>query len=111
MRDSTSERVILVFAGGVGLGAYSAGAYAALHERPDLRPEWVAGSSIGAVIAAIVAGNRPEVRIERLRELWAIGDEALAGARAEHGQVPGATWRHLQNWSNEIGRASCRERV
>ena len=52
--------VALVFSGGIALGAYHAGAYAALHETDDgLHPDWLAGSSIGAVTAAIIAGNPP----------------------------------------------------
>jgi NTE family protein len=62
--------VALVLAGGVALGAYEAGAYAALHEHVALRPEWLAGSSIGAVTAAIIAGNPPDRRVERLRQFW-----------------------------------------
>ena len=55
--------ISLVLAGGVALGMYEAGAYAALHEHADLRPEWLAGSSIGAVTAALIAGNSPERRV------------------------------------------------
>lgn len=64
------RNVALVLSGGVGLGAYEAGAYAALHDQPGLRPSWVAGSSAGAVNAAIIAGNPPERRVDRLREFW-----------------------------------------
>jgi len=53
---------------------YEAGAYAALHERPELWPEWIAGSSIGAVTAALIAGNPPERRVARLREFWEATD-------------------------------------
>ena len=52
--------VSLVLAGGVALGMYEAGAYAAMHEHPELRPEWLAGSSIGAVTAALIAGDLPD---------------------------------------------------
>lgn len=64
------KSVSLVLAGGVALGAYEAGAYAALHEHVALRPEWLAGSSIGAVNAAIIAGNPVDRRIERLQQFW-----------------------------------------
>jgi NTE family protein len=64
------EKVALVFSGGVGLGAYQAGAYAELHEQGERQPEWLVGSSIGAVNAAIIAGNPPERRVERLRQFW-----------------------------------------
>ena len=60
----------LVLAGGVSLGAYEAGAYAALHDSGVPLPSWVAGSSIGSVNAAIIAGNAPERRIERLQQFW-----------------------------------------
>ena len=61
--------VSLVLAGGVALGMYEAGAYAALHEHGEL-PERLAGSSIGAVTAALIAGNPPEQRVKRLRQFW-----------------------------------------
>ena len=63
------ERLILVFQGGGALGAYQAGAYEALHEA-DLRPDWVAGISIGAINAAIIAGNPEAARVGRLRSFW-----------------------------------------
>jgi NTE family protein len=55
--------------GGGALGAYQAGVYQALAEA-DLHPDWVAGISIGAINSAIIAGNPPEKRVERLREFW-----------------------------------------
>ena len=66
--------VSLVLAGGIALGMYEAGAYAALHEHPELHPHWLAGSSIGAVTAALIAGNPPERRVARLREFWEATD-------------------------------------
>jgi NTE family protein len=64
------QKVWLVLSGGIALGAYQAGAYAALHDHEDLWPERLAGSSIGAVNAAIIAGNPPAERVERLRAFW-----------------------------------------
>jgi len=61
--------VALVLQGGGALGAYQAGVYEAL-ELAGRRPNWVAGISIGALNAAIIAGNAPERRVERLREFW-----------------------------------------
>jgi NTE family protein len=55
--------------GGGALGAYHIGAYEALASH-NLHPDWVAGISIGAINAAIIAGNPPERRVERLSELW-----------------------------------------
>lgn len=59
----------LVLQGGGALGAYQGGVYQALAEA-GLHPDWVAGISIGAINAALIAGNPPEKRVERLREFW-----------------------------------------
>src|SRR2546423_444433 len=63
------ERIALILQGGGALGAYQAGVYEALAEA-NLHPHWVAGISIGAINAAIIAGNAPEVRVARLRAFW-----------------------------------------
>ena len=63
------KRIALVLSGGAALGAYQAGAYAAL-ERRGVRPNWIAGTAIGAINAAIVAGNLPHERVARLRQFW-----------------------------------------
>jgi len=65
---ATAKRV-LVLQGGGALGSYQAGAYQALCHF-DFEPEWVAGISIGAINAAIIAGNPPEKRVGRLKEFW-----------------------------------------
>jgi len=63
------NRVVLVLQGGGALGAYQAGVFQALHEN-GLAPDWVVGTSIGAINAAIIAGNPPEHRVTRLRQFW-----------------------------------------
>jgi NTE family protein len=63
------DRVVLLLQGGDALGAYQAGVYQALAET-GLHPDWVVGISIGAINAAIIAGNAPERRVDRLREFW-----------------------------------------
>lgn len=63
------EVVALVLQGGGALGAYQAGVYEALSEA-GIHPNWISGVSIGAINAAILAGNPPETRIDRLREFW-----------------------------------------
>ena len=63
------ERIALVLSGGGALGAYQAGAYAAL-EKCGVRPNWIAGTAIGAINAAIIAGNLPHERMLRLRQFW-----------------------------------------
>ena len=60
---------VLVFQGGGALGAYQAGVYEAL-EQGGIMPNWLVGTSIGAVNAALIAGNPPARRIERLRTFW-----------------------------------------
>jgi NTE family protein len=63
------ERIALVLQGGGALGAYQGGVYQALAEA-NLHPDWVAGISIGAINSALIAGNPPEKRVERLWEFW-----------------------------------------
>ena len=60
---------MLVLQGGGALGSYQAGAYQALCHQ-NFVPEWVAGISIGAINAAIIVGNAPENRVEKLKEFW-----------------------------------------
>ena len=64
----------LALSGGSALGAYQAGVYEAL-AAGDWLPDVVAGASIGAINAALIAGNAPEQRIERLRAFWRPGPE------------------------------------
>jgi NTE family protein len=63
------EQIALLLQGGGALGAYQAGVYEALSETGIL-PDWVAGISIGAINAALIAGNSPEARVDRLRAFW-----------------------------------------
>jgi NTE family protein len=73
--DATSRdpreygQIVLVLQGGGALGAYQAGVFQALHEA-GIEPDWVIGTSIGAINAALIAGNKPENRVIRLREFW-----------------------------------------
>lgn len=67
--DPGRTPTIFVFQGGGALGAYQWGAYEALTEAGH-EPDWVAGISIGAINAALIAGNPPERRLERLRAFW-----------------------------------------
>ncbi len=63
------DKIALVLQGGGALGSYQAGVYAALAEA-NYHPDWVAGISIGAINAAIIAGNPPETRVDQLRRFW-----------------------------------------
>ena len=60
---------VLVLQGGGALGAYHIGVYQALHEH-GFEPDWLCGISIGAINAAILAGNPPEHRLAQLEALW-----------------------------------------
>jgi NTE family protein len=66
---SYDKKVGLVLQGGGALGSYQAGVYEALADSP-YQPGWVAGISIGAINAAIIAGNAPARRVDRLRAFW-----------------------------------------
>src|SRR5580693_158023 len=68
-RTPAQARRVLVWQGGGALGSYQAGAYQALC-RSGFEPDWIAGISIGAVNAAIIAGNELEKRVDRLKEFW-----------------------------------------
>jgi NTE family protein len=74
------RKLALVLGGGGALGAFQAGLYAALDEA-GLAPDWLAGSSIGAFNAALIAGNPPERRVERLHSFWSLlAQPGMAGA-------------------------------
>jgi NTE family protein len=62
-------QVVLVLQGGGALGSYQAGVYHALHEA-GIEPDWIIGTSIGAINASLIAGNCPQNRLSRLREFW-----------------------------------------
>jgi NTE family protein len=64
------KKIGLVLQGAGALGSYQAGVYEALASSEYL-PDWVAGISIGAINAAIIAGNAPESRLKCLRNFWA----------------------------------------
>lgn len=83
---SSPEQCVLVLQGGGALGAYQAGVYEALAER-GVAPDWVAGVSIGAINAALIAGNPPERRVERLRAFWDLvsGSLPLPALPAQYG--------------------------
>ena len=69
MTNETKELKVLVLQGGGALGSYQAGAFEALAES-GIGIEWLAGISIGAINGAIICGNPPERRAERLAQFW-----------------------------------------
>ncbi|HVE49680.1 MAG TPA: patatin-like phospholipase family protein [Casimicrobiaceae bacterium] len=68
-RPSLPGQVVLVLQGGGALGAYQAGVYEALHEA-GIEPDWVIGTSIGAITGGLICGNGPSQRLDRLKEFW-----------------------------------------
>jgi NTE family protein len=62
-------QVVLVLQGGGALGSYQAGVYQALHEA-GIEPDWIIGTSIGAINASLIAGNSPQHRLSRLKQFW-----------------------------------------
>jgi NTE family protein len=63
------DHCVLVLQGGGALGSYQAGVYEGMAQR-GFAPDWVAGVSIGAINAALIAGNPPALRVERMRAFW-----------------------------------------
>ena len=87
------DQVALVLQGGGALGAYQAGVYEGLEEK-GIETDWVAGISIGAVNAAIIAGNRPEDRVAKLRAFWDKASSALPAFPMAGGDA-WREWAHL----------------
>ena len=91
------EQIVLLLQGGGALGSYQAGVYQALAEA-DLHPNWVAGISIGAINAAIIAGNAPDKRVDRLREFWeTVSTSPLGIPYSKSIELPNALVHHLVN--------------
>jgi NTE family protein len=83
------ERIALALQGGGALGAYQGGVYQALAEAA-LHPDWVAGISIGAINAAIIAGNPPASRVDKLREFWELVSSPQMQWLGNSALIPGA---------------------
>lgn len=73
-RKKQKGQVVLVLQGGGALGAYQVGVYQALHEA-EVEPDWIVGTSIGAINAAIIAGNARRDRLDRLAAFWSIVEQ------------------------------------
>ncbi|WP_051975312.1 patatin-like phospholipase family protein [Cupriavidus necator] len=89
-RTELPGQVVLVLQGGGALGAYQVGVYQALHEA-GLEPEWVIGTSIGAINGAIIAGNPPAQRLSRLKQFW----DGVAYRGAANGS---GSFRQFEDW-------------
>jgi NTE family protein len=96
-RPDGAGRVALVLQGGGALGAYQVGVYEALHEA-GIEPDWVSGVSIGAINSALIAGNPPERRLERLTTFWERITERKVWLHTPDGDV----YRQARNWTSQM---------
>jgi NTE family protein len=90
-------RTALVLQGGGALGAYQAGVFEAMDEH-GLTPDWVIGTSIGAINAALIAGNRPGMRVARLKQFW---NEVAQNDLLDMRRVPDSV-RHFNTMVNTM---------
>jgi NTE family protein len=93
--NTPKKRVSLVLSGGLGLGAYQAGAYEVL-DQGGVEPHQIAGSSVGAVNGALIAGSNAKDRTDVLRAFWSAGDLWFRAA-----SFPGYLG-HTQNWFSAV---------
>src|SRR5262245_58428543 len=97
------ERIALILQGGGALGSYQAGVYQALAEA-NLHPDWVAGISIGAINSALIAGNAPQKRVEKLREFWeAVSTPPFGIPDLRWFEVNGEFTRSVVNQARSLG--------
>jgi NTE family protein len=92
-------QIVLVLQGGGALGAYQAGVYHALH-KAGIDPDWIIGTSIGAINASLIAGNAPERRLAALTEFWR---RMTNRAAASPWLVPNPFGQALAYWSTVAG--------
>ncbi len=99
-REGENGQVVLVLQGGGALGAYQVGVYQALHEA-GVEPDWVVGTSIGAINASLIAGNAPARRLEALREFW-------CRVECNHvwNQLPAGIGDAMSYWTTLLGGVS-----
>jgi NTE family protein len=99
----SGETSVLVLQGGGALGSYQAGIFEALAES-RIEVDWIAGISIGAINAAIVAGNPPERRVERLRGFWELVSSGFTAMPAFPGEQARATFNEVAaGWVASVG--------
>jgi NTE family protein len=91
-RPERCDRIALVLQGGGALGAYQVGVYQALHEE-NIEPDWVSGVSIGAINSAILAGNPPHARLDKLKAFW----ERITERKIWHYTPDGDIYRKMRN--------------
>jgi NTE family protein len=98
-RTKANGQVVLVLQGGGALGAYQTGVYQALHEA-GVEPDWIIGTSIGAINASIIAGNKPQDRLAKLDEFWTTMERPSAWPFMPAWTGISDTWSY---WSTLVG--------
>jgi NTE family protein len=96
------ESIALLLQGGGALGSYQGGVYQALAEA-DLLPDWVAGISIGAINSALIAGNPPGQRVEKLREFWETVSDSPLGTPYLRSVQYSDDFRRVVNQTRALG--------
>jgi NTE family protein len=96
-RPPGCDRVALVLQGGGALGAYQCGVYQALHET-GVEPDWVCGVSIGAINSAIIAGNPPKQRLDKLHKFW----NRITSRKIWHYTPDGDVFRQARNFTSSF---------
>jgi NTE family protein len=97
-RSNTKGQIVLVLQGGGALGAYQVGVYEALHDA-GVEPDWIVGTSIGAINASIIAGNKRQDRLAKLNEFWSRVERRIGWT-----VVP--TWTTWSYWSTLVSGIS-----
>lgn len=92
-------QIVLVLQGGGALGAYQAGVYHAMH-KAGIEPDWIIGTSIGAINASLIVGNRPEERLAALTEFWR---RVTRQSPHAHWPVPPQLGQSLAYWWTLLG--------
>ena len=95
-----AKKVAVVLAGGVGLGAYQAGAYGRLCS--EFEPDWIAAASVGAVNAAIIAGNPPDRRLQALADYWKLDTDYIANRGEAEPREAFVSWLNVANWMSAL---------
>jgi NTE family protein len=103
MEEAVHMRTVLVLQGGGALGAYQAGVFEVLAEHETL-PSWLAGISIGAINSAIIAGNPPGRRVERLHAFWDLVTSGVTDAPGFGGDVGRSVFNAFSaGWTVSVG--------
>src|SRR3954447_2844296 len=95
-------QIVLVLQGGGALGAYQVGVYQALHEA-GLEPDWIVGTSIGAINGAIIAGNPPDKRLAQLTQFWEMVRSQSLGHFTELWPAAAAYVSRMDTYTRGVG--------